>query len=130
MLAVQLVVALREGRAAQRLQLKLDRQHGKPGIGIDRRRPFLDTRQRLRRLAIGVVQRGLDLRAFLGLVALHELKQDRLLVRKIRVERTLRKSRRIGDVANRGQGETFFHDLVACRLDQQISRTRLTFLAI
>jgi len=64
------------------------------------------------------------------LVALHELEQDRLLVGKIRVERTLRKSRRIGDVANRGQGEAFFHDLVARRLDQQISRTRLTFLAI
>jgi len=91
MLAIQIIVALRERRAAQRLQLQFGREHRKPGIGINGGGPLLDSRHGLGDVAPGVAQCGLDLCALFGLMPLYELQQDRLLVRKIRIERSLRK---------------------------------------
>ena len=99
-------------------------------IGIDGRGPFLDARHRLCRVAAGAAQRGLDLGALFRLMLLHQFQQDRLLVRKVRVERALRKPRSFRDVADRGQGEAAFHDLAARRLNQETPGTSLTFLAI
>jgi hypothetical protein len=63
-------------------------------------------------------------------MALHQFKQYRLLVGKIRIERALGKSRSFRDIANRGESKTLLDDLVARSLDQEIPGTSLTFLAI
>jgi hypothetical protein len=76
-----------------------------------------------------MVQRDFDLGTFFGLVPLHQLEQDRLLLREVRIERAERKSRGVRDVADRCLRKALFHDFVARSLDQKIPRASLALLA-